>query len=79
MRVPICGFPSGMDEKLTADKTLTFSAWIEFEARRIVGLGLKVQEEHRADYMFIQIRAALLRAQKLGRQGLRDDGLMPMP
>jgi hypothetical protein len=77
--MPIYGLPSGMDEKLKAGKTRAFSEWIEFEARRIVGLGLKVQEEHRADYMFIQIRAALLRAQKLGRQGLRDDELMPMP
>ncbi len=56
---------------------LTFSDWIEFEARRIVSMGLKVPEEDRAIYMYIQIRAALLKARSLGRRGLQDDDPMP--
>ena len=59
-------------------KTLTFAEWIEFEASRIVSMGLKLPEEQRRDYLYIQIRAALLRAQALSRQGLRDDEPMPL-
>jgi hypothetical protein len=63
---------------MSATPDLTFSEWIDFEARRIVSMGLRVPEEHRADYIYIQIRDALSKARSLGRQGLRDDDPMPL-
>lgn len=38
---------------------MDFAEWIKFEAGRIVSMGLAVPEEHRADYMRIQIECAL--------------------
>ncbi len=55
-----------------SDHLLTFSEWIKFEAARIVGMGLKAPEEHRADYMIVQIEAALWKATFHGRDGLSD-------
>jgi hypothetical protein len=57
-----------MDEKPT-----TFAEWIIFEADRIVGMGLRVPEEHQADYMRVQIQAALRKAVTHGRDGLSDE------
>jgi hypothetical protein len=54
---------------------LTFKEWIKFEADRIVRMGLLAPEEHRADYMRIQIEAALRKATDHGRDGLSDDDL----
>jgi hypothetical protein len=49
---------------------LTFAEWIPFEANRIVELGLLAPEEHRADYMRVQIEAALRKAVAHYRDGL---------
>ena len=49
---------------------LTFAEWIPFEANRIVELGLLAPEEHRADYMRVQIEAALRKAAAHCRDGL---------
>jgi hypothetical protein len=38
---------------------MNFAEWIDFEAERIVRMGVSVPEGHRADYMMIQIKAAL--------------------
>lgn len=54
------------------DRPLTFAEWIPFEAERIVGLGLKAAEEHRADWMRVQIEAALKKAAAHCRDGLTD-------
>ncbi len=62
-----------------SSKPLTFAEWIDFEANNIVYKVLRAPKEHRADYMYIQIQAALLKAKKLGRQGLGDDELIPFP
>jgi len=51
---------------------LIFSEWIKFEAARIVGMGLKAPQEHQADYMIVQIEAALRKATLHGRDGLSD-------
>jgi hypothetical protein len=51
---------------------MTFAEWIDFEARRIVGMGLHAPEEHRADYMLVQIQGALKKAYKHGRDGLTE-------
>jgi hypothetical protein len=59
-----------MDDKRT---TLTFADWVTFEADRIVGLGFRAPPEHRADYVRVQIQAALGRAVAHGRAGLSDD------
>ena len=51
---------------------MNFSEWIKFEAERIVSMGLPLPEEHRADYMRIQIEAALRKAFAHGRDGLAE-------
>jgi len=51
---------------------MNFSEWIEFEARRIVSMGLALPQEHRADYMRIQIEGALHKAFAHGRDGLTE-------
>ena len=51
---------------------MTFADWIDFEATRIVSMGLRLQEEHRADYIKVQIQAALKKAFGHGRDGLTE-------
>lgn len=51
---------------------MNFADWIGFEAGRITSMGLKVPEEHRADYIRVQIEAALRKAFAHGRDGLTD-------
>jgi hypothetical protein len=48
---------------------MTFAEWINFEAERIVHMGALVAEENRADYMVVQIQAALKKAYAHGRDG----------
>jgi hypothetical protein len=55
------------------ENPLTFSEWINFEADRVVRMGLRVPPEHQADYMRVQIVAALHKALAHGRDGLSDD------
>lgn len=52
---------------------LSFAEWIAFEADRIVMMGLQSPEDHRADYMRLQIEAALRKAADRFRDGLTDD------
>jgi hypothetical protein len=59
-----------MDDEPT---TLTFADWVIFEADRIVGMGLRAPQEHRADYMRVQIQVALRRVADHGRAGLSDE------
>ena len=47
------------------DRPLTFAEWIPFEAERIVGLGLMAAAEHRADWMRLQIEAALKKRRRI--------------
>jgi hypothetical protein len=54
------------------EKPMSFAEWINFEADRIVQMGLLAPQEHQADYMRIQIRAALRKAVAHGRDGLSD-------
>jgi hypothetical protein len=51
---------------------MNFSEWIEFEASPIVSMGLKLPEEHRADYISVQIKGALRKAFAHGRNGLSE-------
>jgi hypothetical protein len=51
---------------------MNFAEWINFEAARIVRMGLLAPEEHRADYMKVQIQAALKKAYDHGRDGLAE-------
>jgi hypothetical protein len=51
---------------------MTFAEWIDFEATRIVSMGLRLPEEHRADYIKIQIQAALKKAFHHGQDGLTE-------
>ena len=52
---------------------MTFTEWINFEADRIVSMGLRLPPEHQADYMRVQIVAALRKALAHGRDGLSDN------
>jgi hypothetical protein len=51
---------------------MTFVDWIDFEATRIASMGLLLPEEHRADYIKVQIQAALKKAFDHGRDGLTE-------
>jgi hypothetical protein len=51
---------------------MTFADWIDFEATRIVSMGLRLPEEHREDYIKVQILAALKKAFGHGRDGLTE-------
>jgi len=53
-----------------ADHELTFAQWLSFEANRIVEVGLLAPEDFRADYMRVQIEAALRKAAAHYRDGL---------
>jgi hypothetical protein len=52
---------------------VAFTEWINFEADRIVSMGLRTSPEHRADYMRVQIMAALRTALAHGRDGRSDN------
>jgi hypothetical protein len=52
---------------------VTSTEWIDFEATRIVSMGLRVPPEHQADYMRVQIVAVLRKALAHGRDGLSDN------
>jgi hypothetical protein len=53
-----------------ADQELTFAEWIPFEANRIAELGSLAPEEHRADYIRVQVEAALRKTAAHFRDGL---------
>jgi hypothetical protein len=52
------------------EERMNFAEWIDFEAARIVRMGLLAPEEHQADYMKVQIKVALKKAFAHGRDGL---------
>ena len=56
-----------------ADDLKTFVEWVSFEANRIVEMGLAAPDEHRADYMRVQIEAAIRKAAAHFRDGLGPD------
>ena len=49
---------------------MTFAEWIEFEADRIATMARGVAEQHRADYIKVQVIAALKKAYAHGKDGL---------
>ena len=51
---------------------MTFADWIDFEASRIVSMGLRLPEQDRADYIKVQILGALKKAFNHGRDGLTE-------
>ena len=51
---------------------MTFTDWIDFEANRIVGMGLRLPEDGRADYIKVQIQGALKKAFSHGRDGTTE-------
>jgi hypothetical protein len=51
----------------------TYVEWLEHTIDKIVKLGLSAPEEHRADYLRVQIRSALLQSLRHGRSGRSDD------
>ena len=51
----------------------TYSEWLDHTVNKIVTLGLSAPEEHRADYLRIQIQSAILQSLRHGRSGRSDD------
>jgi hypothetical protein len=51
---------------------MNFREWIDFEAERIVRMGMLAPADHREDYMKVQIQAALRKAFAHGRDGLAE-------
>jgi hypothetical protein len=51
----------------------TFSEWERRTIDKIVAMGLAVPEEHRADYLRLQIALAIEQALRHGRSGRADD------
>jgi hypothetical protein len=52
---------------------MKFAEWINFEAERIARMGSLTPEEHRTDYMIVQIQAALKKAFAHGKDGLTEN------
>jgi hypothetical protein len=54
---------------------MNFAQWIKFEAERIARMGLATPKEHRADYIVVQIEAALSKAFSHGKDGLSENDI----
>lgn len=54
----------------------TFEEWEDATVDKIVDMGLAAPEEHRADYLRIQIRLAIQQALRHGRSGRANDDLV---
>ena len=50
----------------------TYAEWEENTVEKIVIMGLSAPEEHRADYLRVQIRAAVRQALRHGQSGRSD-------
>jgi hypothetical protein len=62
-----------MNSSQSNDGHWTFAEWAEHTTNKIVTLGLSRPEEHRADYIAVQVRAAIMKALRHGRSGRTDD------
>ncbi len=54
----------------------THTEWLKHTVDKIVVMGLNVPEEHRADYLRVQIDAAIRQSLKHGRSGRSDGDLV---
>lgn len=54
----------------------TFEEWEKATVGKIVGTSLDAPEEHRADYLRVQIRLAIRQALRHGRSGRTDHELI---
>jgi len=50
----------------------TYSEWAHHTVEKIVSMGLAAPEEHRADYLRVQIALAIDKALRHGRSGRAD-------
>jgi hypothetical protein len=55
------------------DDHWTYQQWEDATVEKIATLGAAAPEEHRADYLRVQVRAAIRQALRHGRSGLTDD------
>jgi len=55
------------------DGYLNYREWVEHTVRKIVSVGLSIEERHRADWFDVQIHDALAQALRHGRSGRADD------
>lgn len=62
----------GHDPKMNDDHW-TYEQWEDATVEKIATLGAAVAEEHRADYLRVQVRAAIRQALRHGRSGLTDN------
>jgi hypothetical protein len=56
-----------------SDGYWTYSEWLHHTVEKIVTLGLSAPEEHRADYLRVQIKSAIEKSLRHGRSGRGDD------
>jgi len=55
------------------DGHFTYDEWAAHTVEKIVSMGLPLPEEHRADYLRLQISLALNQALRHGRSGRSND------
>lgn len=51
----------------------TYREWVEATVPKIVGLGLATPAENQAEYLNVQIRAAIAQAHRHGRSSKSED------
>jgi hypothetical protein len=54
------------------DDHWAYNEWEDATVERIVAMGLSAPNEHRADFLRVQIRLAIRQALRHGRSGLSD-------
>ena len=58
---------------MSEDHYWTYSEWLKHTVEKIVVMGLSAPEEHRADYLRVQIELAIRQSLRHGRSGRSDD------
>jgi len=71
--VPDCGHSENRHAAVMSGEHWTYSEWAENTIEKIVTMGLALPEEHRADWLRLQIGLAIKHAVRHGRSGLGDD------
>jgi len=56
-----------------SDEHWTYQQWEDATVEKIATQSATVAEEHRADYLRVQVRAAIRQAVRHGRSGAADD------
>lgn len=71
-----CGHRGNLHAVSMTDQHWTYEQWAENTVEKIVSTGLALPEEHRADWLRLQIGLAIGQALRHGRSGRDDDDLI---